>query len=195
MITAARMALATALRRNGSVTFAAKPRNAAPTSKDDPPPPRLFFFPAPGSRLISIMRVSPLGSPCPSSGGVAERQADWEHHQGRDLVRDERSECPVTHLQVRQRIRLLDANAHPVTQRFGEPGDARAAAAGVDAAQLAARPRRRGEEGRRTLDADRDLLAAALDDRIQMRRPVIALDQLVRFVRADAALALQVLAE
>src|SRR5207244_4440662 len=47
----------------------------------------------------------------------------------------------------------------------------------------------------RALDTQRDLLATALDDRIEMRRPIVALNELLGLFRRETALALEILAK
>src|SRR3954471_11731648 len=118
--------------RCGSLTLAAMPESVAPIPALVPRPRALR--PAPGSRLISIMSFGRF-----SSGGGAEGEADRQHQQRRDLVRDERFEGAVTHLDVGERIGLLDLQAEAIGERCGDARDAGAAAARVDGAHLRTR--------------------------------------------------------
>ena len=82
-------------------------------------PPDRAFFRAAGRRLTEIIVRSG-----PGSGGLAQRQTDGEHQQGRDFVRDERVEGPVANAQVGQRIRVLDPHAQASGDHVGESRDA-----------------------------------------------------------------------
>src|SRR5690349_4224397 len=151
-----------------------------------------FFFPLPGRRLISIIGIQ---SRVLDSGSAAEREPDREHEERCDFVGHERIECAVANLEIRERVGLLDPNAQAVGERLGESGHAGAATAGVNRAHLIAGARRGREERGRALDADGDFFTAALDHRVEMRGPIIALEQQLGLFGTEAALTLEILAE
>src|SRR5215471_15384831 len=167
--------------RNGSLTRVANALAAPP--KSTPAPPRAPFFGVwPGSRLISIMsRPSRIGS-----GDLAERQPDGKHQQRSDIIDDERFESVVTVTEALQRSRERDGEAQPRGERLVETGDARAATAAVGGLELRGGARRAREERGRALDADRDLLAARLGDRLEVRRLLVALEERVGLFGAQA---------
>src|SRR5262249_44490541 len=123
------------------------------------------------------------------SGDLSEGQTDGQHQEWSDLVSDERFESTVTYLQVRQRVGLRHLDAQPRREHVVETGDARTAAARVQRAQIG-RPGILREKCRRALDTDRDLFTACLEHRIEMRRAIEALDEMLRRVGREAALAL-----
>src|SRR5688572_7306347 len=97
----AAMTLTIAKIMNGSlIDDLASPR--APDSEKPAPRP-LDFRDAPGERLISIIVRSAR-----DSGSLAQREADREHQEGRDLVGHEPVEGAVTNADVGQRVRQLD---------------------------------------------------------------------------------------
>src|SRR5574338_417624 len=124
--TAATMLTAAAIM-NGSLTRdPALPATAVrlkPVARD--------FFPLPGRRLISIIGVR---SRWKDSGGLTKREPDRKHEQRGDLVGHEGVERAVADLEVRERVRLLHANAQAVGERLGESGHAGAATARIDRA-------------------------------------------------------------
>src|SRR5688572_239661 len=159
----------------------------APESEKPAPRP-LDFRDAPGDRLISIIVRSAR-----DSGSLAQREADGEHQEGRDLVRHEPVEGAVTNADVGQRVRQLYRKLEALAEGLGEARHAGATTADVDGPHLRGRPRRRRQEGGRPLDTDGDLLTAALDHRVEVRRTIVTLEQALGFVGAKAALTLQVL--
>src|SRR5579883_1144484 len=192
MTVAATATLVMATRRNGSLILLATAASDALTAAPAPAP--RVFFPAPGSRLISIMAVVPRVG-VGSLSDLAQGEADRKHEQRSDLVGDERLEGTVTHLQVRQWVGLLDGDAQSCRQRLGESRDSRAAAGRVHAPDLRRGAGRGGQEGGRTLDADGDLLAARLEHGVQVRGAVVPLEQRVGLLGAQPAVALEILAQ
>jgi hypothetical protein len=114
----------------------------------------------------------------------SQRQPDRQHEQRGDFVRHERIERTVAHFQVRERISLLYGYAQARREHLVEAGDAGATAAGIHGAHGRTREFL-GEKRRRALDAHGDLFAAALEHRVDMRRPIVALEQLLRFLQTQ----------
>src|SRR5688500_17809987 len=180
---------ATAAMSIGSLTLPPRARKRSPTPlKGDPA--RLRFWP--GRRLMVI-----IGRRFPWSGSRrgAERQADREHQERRDLVPVHGLEDAVGDFEALDRVRLLAGEPEPVRQHLVEPRDPGPAAGGEQPRHPAGGPAGRLEERGRALDAHRELLAAALQERQQQRVGLEGLEQALALLGRDAALALQVLAE
>src|SRR4051812_21360116 len=177
----------TAPMSHGSLTRSRMDASVAPMSIDGPRP-RFAARRAPGRRLISIIGL-------PRSCDLAQGQADGEHEQRGNLVGDEAVQRAVAHLEVDQRVRLLHREVKTICEHVGEAGNSRSATTRVDRPDLATGAGRGGEEGGRTLDANCDLFTAAIEHRIEVLGTVVALEQLLRLVRRQTALTLQVFAE
>src|SRR5689334_18175469 len=142
--------LRTATTRSGSLMLLPRPRS---TSSDPMTGRRARLRLRSGRRLTVIIgRRSWSGL-----RGAAQREADREHQERRDLVHRELVEDAVRHLQLLDRVGQLDRNAQPVRQHLVEPRDAGTAAGGEDPGDSAGRPAGRLEERRRALDANGEL--------------------------------------
>src|SRR6476469_3754837 len=181
--------LSTATSRRGSLILLPSPRRpSSDPAKDFRARLRLRS----GRRLTVI-----IGRRVPGAGlrGAAQRESDREHQQRRDLVDRQLVEDAVGHLELLDRIGQLDRDAQPVREHLVEPRNARAAARGEDPRDAAGGPAGALEERRRALDADGQLLAAGLEQRIQRLVGFGALEHRVRLVGREAAPPLQIFLE
>ena len=67
---------------------------------------------------------------------MTECEADGEHQQGCDFVGSEGIECAFAHVEIGERVGLLDGDSEAVSEYLGEAWDARPAAGEVYGADL-----------------------------------------------------------
>src|SRR4051794_16459127 len=175
--------------RSGSFTLAVSSRS--PPSLSIRPfselPPRFRFWP--GRRLTVIMDDGSLES---GSGCGAQREADRQHQQWRDLVHLHRVEYAVCHLQLLDRIRQLHRNLEPIAQGPAEPWNSGAATSNEDPADTTGRAARGLKKGAGALDADRQLLGARLEKSFWDFSRCIPLEQLLSLFGRLTSLPLQI---
>src|SRR5690349_21906640 len=181
--------LTTATSRSGSLILLPSPRRPSREIAND----FLARFRLRSGRRLTVI----IGRRVPGSGlrGAAQREADREHQERRDLVDRHLVEHAVSHLELLDRVGQLDRNAQPVRKHLVEARDARAAARGEDPRDAAGGPAGALEKRGRPLDAYRELLAARLEQRVQRLVGVSALEHRVGLVGRQAALALQIFLE
>src|SRR5512134_2068759 len=153
---------ATAPMRSGSLTRVPTARrlSSAPASGE----PLLRLRLRPGRRLTVIIMACRV--PWRWSRGLPEREADREHEQRGDLVHVQRIEDAVRDRQSLERIGGHHRKPEAIAQDPVQPLDAGAAAGGEEPTDATGRPAGRLEERGGALDADRQLLAARLEERL-----------------------------